>query len=288
MVMLTPKQREAVYPLANLMVLCSKLSENPRFFNLVLFALKSNKVYNSDYRHSALLDFFKRKLKHHLKEFTDSEGEALLKEFLFYSVSMFTMKIICIEKNPILAKFLKLAYRLNDKQFKEFISLVVNQFSKREYERKLEEGYTKTVYDGFGFTVSKSAFFPNSEGKEVYDTKEVLRTYAFYEDEPVLRDQHSFLKEDFAKGVDVYLNDEVVGKVYDIYTRLDKVMAKISHLVDYRELNHPRLIGNYILVPHLEFKVVKEFQDPSGMTVQYVRPTIHKFTMYDKSKKLKV
>lgn len=284
MVMLTPKQREAVYPLANLMVLCSKLSEYPRFFNMPLFALRSNKLYSNDYRHPVILDFFKRKLKHHLKEFNDSEGEALLKEFLFYSVSMFTMKIICIEKNPILAKFLKLAYRLNDKQFKEFISLVVNQFSKREYERKLEEGYTKTVYNGFGFTVSKSAFFPNSEGKEVYDTKEVLRTYAFYEDEPVLRDQHSFLKEDFAKGVDVYLNDEVVGKVYDIYTKLDKVMAKISHLADYRDLKNPRLIGNYVLIPHLEFKVVREFQDPQGITVRYIRPTIRKFTMYDKSK----
>lgn len=284
MSLLKSRQKEAVYPLANLMVLCSKLSEDPRFFNLVLFALKSNKVYNSDYRYPVLLDFFKRQLEYHLKEFTDSEYEALLKEFLFYSVSMFTMKIICIEKNPILAKFLKLAYRLNDEQFKEFISLVVTQFSKREYERKLEEGYTKTVYDGFGFTISNSAFFPNSEGKDVYDTKKVLRTYAAYDDNPYLQDQHSFLKEDFAKGVDVYMGDEVVGKVYDIYMRLDKAMAKISHRADYRELNHPRLIGNYILIPHLEFKVVKEFHDQRGMVVKYLRPTIHKFTMYDKSK----
>nr|DAF97516.1 MAG TPA: hypothetical protein [Myoviridae sp. ctijX18]DAQ61254.1 MAG TPA: hypothetical protein [Caudoviricetes sp.] len=284
MVMLTPKQREAVYPLANLMVLSSKLSEDPRFFNMSLFALRSNKPYNSNYRYPVLLDFFKRQLEHHLKEFIDSEYDALLKEFLFYSVSMFTMKIICIEMNPILAKFLKLAYRLNDEQFKEFISLVIQQFSKREYERKLEEGYTKTVYDGFGFAISKTAFFPNSEGKDVYDTKEVIRTYAIYEDEPILKDQHSFLKEDFAKGVDVYLNDEVVGKVYNVYMRLDKAMAKISHLADYRDLKNPRLIGNYILIPHLEFKVVRELQDPQGMTIKYVRPTIHKFTMYDKSK----
>lgn len=281
---LTPRQREAVYPLANLMVLCSKLSEYPRFFNMSLSALRSNKLYNSDYRYPVLLDFFKRQLEHHLKEFTDSEYDALLKEFLFYNVSMFTMKIICIEMNPILAKFLKLAYRLNDEQFKEFISLVIQQFSKREYERKLEEGYTKTVYDGFGFAISKTAFFPNNEGKDVYDTKEVIRTYAIYEDEPILKDQHSFLKEDFAKGVDVYLNDEVVGKVYNVYMRLDKAMAKISHLVDHRDLKNPRLIGNYILIPHLEFKVVREFQDPHGMTIKYVRPTIHKFTMYDKSK----
>lgn len=84
----------------------------------------------------------------------------------------------------------------------------------------------------------------------------------------------------------VYLLANLMVLCSNIYTKLDKVMAKISHLVDYRELNHPRLIGNYILVPHLEFKVVKEFQDPSGATVQYVRPTIHKFTMYDKSKKV--
>lgn len=284
MSLLKPKQREAVYPLANLMVLCSKLSEDPRYFNLPLLMLKSNKSYNSDYRYPVLLDFFKRQLEHHLKEFTDSEYESLLKEFLFYSVSMFTMKIICIEKNTILAKFLKLAYQLNDEQFKEFINLVIQQFSKREYERKLEEGYTKTVYGGFGFMVSKTAFFPNSEGKDVYDTKEVIRTYATYEDEPILKDQHSFLKEDFAKGVDVYLGDEVVGKVHNVYMRLDKAVAKISHRADYRELNHPRLIGNYILIPHLEFKVVKEVRDQNGMTVKYVRPTIHKFTMYDKSK----
>lgn len=288
MVMLTPKQREAVYPLANLMVFCSKLTEYPLFFNLPIGDFKHNSKLKEFFQVPKVVEFLIDKLNQLDKQFTDDEKESLDNEIYYYSGSMFTMKIICIEKNPILAKFLKLVYRLNDKQFKEFISLVVNQFSKREYERKLEEGYTKTVYNGFGFTVSKSAFFPNSEGKEVYDAKEVLRTYAFYEDEPVLRDQHSFLKEDFAKGVNVYLNDEVVGKVYDIYTRLDKVMAKISHLVDYRELNHPRLIGNYILVPHLEFKVVKEFQDPSGMTVQYVLPTIHKFTMYDKSKKLKV
>lgn len=288
MVKLTPKQKEAVYPLANLMVLCSKLSEDPRFFNLSLLALRSNKSYNSDYRYPVILDFFKRQLEHHLKESTDNEREALLKEFFYYSVSMFTMKIICIEKNPILAKFLKLVYRLNDEQFKEFISLVIQQFSKREYERKLEEGYTKTVYGGFGFAVSDTAFFPNSEGKNVRDTKEVLYIYTAYDDNPYLQDQHSFLREDFAKGVDVYLGDEVVGKVHNTYLRLGKVMAKISHLADYRELNNPRTIGNFILVPHLEFKVVKEFQDPSGVTVQYVRPTIHKFTMYDKSKKLKV
>lgn len=284
MSLLKPRQREAVYPLANLMVLCSKLSEYPRFFNMPLFALRSNKLYSNDYHHPVILDFFKRQLEHHLKEFTDSECEALLKEFLFYSVSMFTMKIICIEKNPILAKFLKLAYRLNDEQFKEFINLVIQQFSKREYERKLEEGYTKTVYDGFGFAISKTAFFPNSEGKDVYDTNEVVRTYAIHEDEPILKDQHSFLKEDFAKGVDVYLGDEVIGKVYNVYMRLDKAMAKISHLADYRDLKNPRLIGNYILIPHLEFKVVREFQGPQGITAQYIRPTIHKFTMYDKSK----
>ena len=284
MSLLKPKQREAVYPLANLMVLCSKLSEDPRYFNLPLLALRSDKSYYSEYRYPVILDFFKRHLECHLKEFTDNEYDSLLKEFYYYSVSMFTMKIICIEMNPILAKFLKLAYRLNDEQFKEFIGLVVKQFSRREYERKLEEGYTKTVYDGFGFTISNSAFFPNSEGKDVYDTKKVLRTYAAYDDNPYLEDQHSFLKEDFAKGVDVYMGDEVVGKVYDIYMRLDKAMAKISHRVDYRELVHPRLIGNYILIPHLEFKVVKEFHDQRGMVVKYLRPTIHKFTMYDKSK----
>lgn len=283
MVMLTLKQREAVYPLANLMILCSKLSEDPRFFNLVLFALKSNKVYNSDYRHPALLDFFKRKLKHHLKEFTDSEYEALLKEFLFYSVSMFTMKIICIEKNPILAKFLKLAYRLNDKQFKVFINLAVNHFSKCEYDRKLGDGYASSKSDGFGFAVSNNAFFPDSKGKEVYDNRLTLRDYARWHDHLYLKDQHSCLKEDFAKGVDVYLGDEVVGKVHELYTRLDKTMAKISNRADYLMLRHPRIIDNLILIPHLEYKVVKEFRDQNGMTIKHLTPTIHKFTMYDRS-----
>lgn len=196
---------------------------------------------------------------------------------------MFTMKIICIEKNPILTKFLKLVYRLDDAQLKVFISLVVNHFSKCEYDRKLGDGYTDSKSNGFGFTVSVNAFFPDSEGKDVYDNRLTLRDYARWNDHLYLKDQHSLLKEDFAKGVDVYLSDEVVGKVYELYTRLDKTMAKISHRKDYLQLKHPRYIDDFVLIPHLEYKVVKEFRDQNGMTIKHVTPTIHKFTMYDRS-----
>lgn len=202
---------------------------------------------------------------------------------------MFTMKIICIEKNPILAKFLKLVYRLDgDVRLKTFINLVVNHFTKCEYDRKLDDGYTNSKSDGFGFAVSNNAFFPDSEGKEVYDNRLTLRDYARWHDHLYLKDQHSLLKEDFAKGVDVYLGDEVVGKVCELYTRLDKTMAKISNRADYLMLRHPRVIDDFILIPHLEYKVVKEFRDQNDMTVKHVTPTIHKFTMYDKSKSLKV
>lgn len=111
----------------------------------------------------------------------------------------------------------------------------------------------------------------------------LLRDYARWNDHLYLKDQHSLLKEDFAKGVDVYLGDEVVGKVYELYTRLDKTMAKISHRKDYLQLKHPRFIDDFVLIPHLEYRVVKEFQDQNGMTVKHVTPTIHKFTMYDRS-----
>jgi len=60
-------------------------------------------------------------------------------------------------------------------------------------------------------------------------------------------------------------------------------MAKISHRKDYLQLKHPRFIDDFVLIPHLEYKVVKEFQDQNGMTVKHIRPTIHKFTMYDRS-----
>jgi hypothetical protein len=282
--MLTPKQREAVYPLANLMVFCSKLTEYPLFFNLPIGDFKHNTKLKEIFQVPKVVEFLIDKMNQLDKQFTDDEKESLVNEFYYYSGSMFTMKIICIEKNVILAKFLKLVYRLDDAQFKVFINLVVNHFSKCEYGRKLGDGYANSKSDGFGFAVSNNAFFPDSKGKEVYDNRLTLRDYARWHDHLYLKDQHSLLKEDFAKGVDVYLNDEVVGKVYDIYMRLDKAMAKISYLADYRELTHPRLIGNYILIPHLEFKVVKEFQDQRGMVVKYLRPTIHKFTMYDKSK----
>ena len=292
MSLLKPRQREAVYPLANLMVLCSKLSEDPRFFNLALFALRSNKVYNSDYRYPVLLDFFKRQLEYHLKEFTDSECEALLKEFLFYSVSMFTMKIICIEKNPILAKFFKLAYRLNDEQFREFIRLVIQQYTKREYEAKLRKGYLNTKSDGYGFTISDSAIFPSKirEGEDEYDIDEhdikaVLYTYATWEDNPSLKEYHELLKEAFSNGVDVYLNDNIIGKVFHVYKRLDKVMAKITYHDEHRDLNHSELINNYALIPHLGFETVKETRDDQyGIVIKQVKPNIYKFTMYDKLK----
>lgn len=281
---LFPKQKEAVYPLANLMVLCSKLTEYPRFFNLSIGHFKHDSEFKRIFQVPKVVEYLETKWNQLTKSFTEEENELLAKEFYYYSGSMFTMKIICIEKNPLLAKFLKLVYRLGDWQFKEFINLVVNQFSKREYERKLEVGYTGSISGGFGFTISNSAFFPNSEGKDVYDDRTVLRTFAVWKDHPYLIDQHSFLKEDFAKGVDVYLGDEVVGKVYEVYMRLGKATAKITNRADYPLLTHPRLIDNCILIPHLEFKVVKEFHDQRGMTIKYVRPTIHKFTMYDKSK----
>nr|DAX86826.1 MAG TPA: hypothetical protein [Caudoviricetes sp.] len=284
MSLLKPKQREAVYPLANLMVLCSKLSEYPRLFNLSIGHFKHDNEFKRIFQVPKLVEYLEAKRNQLDKQFTDDENELLDKEFYYYSGSMFTMKIICIEKNPILAEFLKLVYRLDDEQFKEFISLVVNQFSKREYERKLEEGYTNSKSGGFGFTISNSAFFPNSEGKDTYDGRTVLRTFALWEDHPYLEDQHSLLKEDFAKGVDVYLGDEVVGKVYELYMRLGKATAKITNRADYPLLTHPRLIDNCILIPHLEYKVVKEFRDQRGIDVKYLRPTIHKFTMYDKSK----
>ena len=282
---LSPKQREAVYPLANLMVFCSKLTEYPLFYNLPIGNFKCNAKLNEIFQVPKVVEFLESKLNQFDKQFTDNEKESLVNEFYYYSGSMFTMKIIGIEKNPILAKFLKLVYRLDDDvRLKTFIDLVVNHFTKCEYDRKLGDGYAKSKSDGFGFAVSNSAFFPDSEGKEVYDNRLTLRDYARWHDHLYLKDQHSLLKEDFAKGVDVYLGDEVVGKVYELYTRLDKTMAKISHLADYSDLKNPRLIGNYILIPHLEFKAVREFQDPQGITVQYIRPTIHKFTMYDKSK----
>lgn len=283
MVMLTPKQREAVYPLANLMVFCSKLTEYPLFFNLPIGNFKYNAKLNEIFQIPKVVEFLESKLNQFDKQFTDQEKESLVNEFYYYSGSMFTMKIICIEKNPILAKFLKLVYRLDDTQFKMFISLVVNHFTKCEYDRKLGDGYAKSKSDGFGFAVSNSAFFPDSEGKEVYDNRLTLRDYARWHDHLYLKDQHSLLKEDFAKGVDVYLGDEVVGKVYELYTRLDKTMAKISNRADYLMLRHLRIIDNLILIPHLEYKVVKEFRDQNGITIKHLTPTIHKFTMYDRS-----
>lgn len=283
--MLTPKQREAIYPLANFMVFCSKLTEYPRFFNLPIGNFKHDKKLNEIFQVPKVVEFLEDKINHLAKQFTDDEMDSLINEFYHYSGSMFTMKIICIEKNPILAKFLKLVYRLDDNErFKKFINLVVDHFTKCEYDRKLGDGYANSISGGFGFTISNSAFFPNSEGKDVYDDRSTLRYFARWEDHPYLKDQHSLLKEDFAKGVDVYLGDEVVGKVHELYTRLDKAMAKISNRKDYLQLKHPRFIDDFILIPHLEYKVVKEFSDQRGMTVKYVRPTIHRFTMYDKSK----
>ena len=284
MVMLTPKQKEAIYPLANLMAFCSKLTEYPLFFNLPIGNFKYNTKLNEIFQVPNVVEFLESKLNQFDKQFTDQEKESLVNEFYYYSGSMFTMKIICIEKNPILAKFLKLVYRLDDDvRFKTFINLVVNHFTKCEYDRKLGDGFASSKSNGFGFTVSVNAFFPDSEGKEVYDNRLTLRDYARWNDHLYLKDQHSLLKEDFAKGVDVYLGDEVVGKVYELYTRLDKTMAKISHRKDYLQLKHPRFIDDFVLIPHLEYKVVKEFQDQNGMTVKHIRPTIHKFTMYDRS-----
>lgn len=288
MVMLTPKQREAVYPLANLMVFCSKLTEYPLFFNLPIGGFKHNTKLKEIFQVPKVVEFLVDKLNQLDKQFTDDEKESLVNEFYYYSGSMFTMKIICIEKNPILAKFLKLVYRLDDAQIKVFINLVINHFSKCEYDRKLGDGYASSKSDGFGFAVSNNAFFPDSKGKEVYDNRLTLRDYARWHDHLYLKDQHSRLKEDFAKGVDVYLGDEVVGKVHELYMRLDKTMAKISNRADYPMLRHPRVIDNFILIPHLEYKVVKEVRDQNGMTIKHLTPTIHKFTMYDKSKKLKV
>lgn len=220
MVMLTPKQREAVYPLANLMVFCFKLTEYPLFFNLPIGNFKYNAKLNEIFQVPKVVEFLESKLNH---------------------------------------------------------------FTKCEYARKLGDGFASSKSNGFGFTVSVNAFFPDSEGKEVYDNRLTLRDYARWNDHLYLKDQHSLLKEDFAKGVDVYLGDEVVGKVYELYTRLDKTMAKISHRKDYLQLKHPRFIDDFVLIPHLEYKVVKEFQDQNGMTVKHIRPTIHKFTMYDRS-----
>lgn len=245
--------------------------------------LSTIKKLNEIFQVPKVVEFLEGKLNQFDKQFTDEEKESLVNEFYYYSGSMFTMKIICIENNPILTKFLKLVYQLDDEQFKVFINLVVNHFTKCEYDRKLGDGFANSKSDGFGFTVSVNAFFPDSEGKDVYDNRLTLRDYARWHDHLYLKDQHSLLKEDFAKGVDVYLGDEVVGKVYELYMSLDKTMAKISHRKDYLQLKHPRFIDDFVLIPHLEYKVVKEFQDQNGMTVKHVTPTIHKFTMYDRS-----
>lgn len=292
MSLLKPRQREAVYPLANLMVLCTDLSEHPNFFNLTLYQLNHNKHFNRVYSYPAVLDFFKRKMEQYLREFTDSEFEVLLKDFGYYSVSMFTMKVICIEKNPVLAKFFKLVYRLNDEQFKEFIRLVIQQYTKREYEAKLRKGYLNTKSDGYGFTISDSAIFPSKirEGEDEHDIDEddiraVLYTYATWEDYPSLKEYHELLKEAFSNGVDVYLNDDIIGKVFHVYKRLDKVMAKIMYHDDHLNLNHSELINNYVLVPHLGFETVKETRDDQyGIVIKQVKPNIYKFTMYDKLK----
>lgn len=291
MSLLKPRQREAVYPLANLMVLCTNLSEHPDFFNLTLNQLNHNRLFNRIYKYPVVLDFFKRKMEQYLKEFTDNEFEVLLKDFGHYSVSMFTMKVICIEKNPVLAKFFKLAYRLNDEQFREFIRLVIQQYTKREYEAKLRKGYLNTKSDGYGFTISDSAIFPSKirEGEDEHDVDEediraVLYTYATWEDYPSLKEYHELLKEAFSNGVDVYLNDDIIGKVFHVYKRLDEVMAKITYHDEHLNLNHSVLINNYVLIPHLGFETVKETYDPRGITIKQVKPNIYKFTMYDKLK----
>lgn len=291
MSLLKPRQREAVYPLVNLMILCTNLSEHPDFFNLTLNQLNHNRLFNRVYSYPTVLDFFKRKMEQYLKEFTDNEFEVLLKDFGHYSVSMFTMKVICIEKNPVLAKFFKLAYRLNDEQFREFIRLVIQQYTKRVYEAKLRKGYLNTKSDGYGFTISDSAIFPSKirEGEDGHDVDEediraVLYIYATWEDYPSLKEYHELLKEAFSNGVDVYLNDDIIGKVFHVYKSLDEVMAKITYHDEHLNLNHSVLINNYVLIPHLGFETVRETHDPRGITIKQVKPNIYKFTMYDKLK----